>query len=118
MVITAPNNALGEFGLTTFSRPRPDPMIYLGGRVNVIQLQLFGGVAVHARLTSEPLSPSIRHPLALILPLGLNVLVSHADIVYNQRFKARSGWHEAHNLVSRWFESTPRHVDRPGSHVR
>ena len=51
----------------------------------MIQLQGFGRATVHAGLPGKPLGATISHPLTLILPLLLRILVGHPYMVANER---------------------------------
>lgn len=58
--------ALRQLFVTTDGRPRPNPVVHLALRVDVVQLQVLGRITVSAALGVEVGFPSTGNPLALV----------------------------------------------------
>lgn len=61
--------ALRELGKPPLLTPRPDPMVNLLLRIEMMDMQIIDRTAVRARLAGEELSSPPGNPVALILPL-------------------------------------------------
>jgi hypothetical protein len=70
--------ALCQLDLATSGRPAPDPMVHLGGSVDVVNFKAHIRTAKTARaMLRDPLGPALSHPMALILSLLGGVCVWH-----------------------------------------
>src|SRR5205823_3069900 len=78
---TAENDALREFGFAPLRAPRPNLVVELLRWVYVVEIEgAFGVTAANTRLALERLRTPLRHPPALVVPLGFGVAVRHARL--------------------------------------
>lgn len=77
MAVDTQHHALVELGYPAALTPRPDRMMDLLRRINVMDLERISGTAVDARLAIEVRLPSRPAPRPLVVPLRLPVRVAH-----------------------------------------
>lgn len=79
------NHALSQFLLTSFSGPRPDPVVYLERRIYMIKFKIVAPAAVHTRtMLIKPVSATSCYPFALVLALSRRILERHCGIVSHE----------------------------------
>ena len=75
--------------------PLADRQTGLASAVTVIDLEVVCCAALHARLVSEVVGPSLRHPLSLVLALCFGIAIRHGFSVFDHPIFAVSPWGRA-----------------------